>query len=343
VSPHVSSRLSTRRRSSPEENPKPAALSPWHVVGIGLIALLGTGILAAVDRLQQGAAAARASIRPPLVKSDGQPAKVAEARSPAPIVEVHRPAVPAPGLPAPRLTAPAPATAEPRQERPVPIASVVPNVTEASAYQPAVAPASIVAAFLEQAQPAPIPSASANGRAPRSSDGPAITASLTPPTPPVRQLESATSPPASAKGGVKLGAAAPTECLPPGLRAVLADVAARFGDISVVSTHQLNTANHSSGSIREKLHHACNAVDFRPDRERVEEVKKYLRGRPEIGGVESYRNGVVHMDLKGSEVASASARPRRQATAQAAAAEVPQSPPPPQAPEPSGWFRFFGR
>jgi hypothetical protein len=144
---------------------------------------------------------------------------------------------------------------------------------------------------------------------------------------------------------VKVGATAPTECLPGELRALLADVAARFGDIAVVSTHKLNTGNHSSGSIREKLHHACNAVDFRPDRDRVDEVKKYLRSRPEIGGVESYRNGVVHMDLKGSEVASAQgAGGRRQGAAQTASADAPQAPAvPPPVTETNGLFRLFGR
>ena len=146
---------------------------------------------------------------------------------------------------------------------------------------------------------------------------------------------------------MKAAAAAPTECLPNGLRAVLTDVAARFGDIAIVSTHQLNTANHSPGSIREKLHHACNAVDIRPARESVDEVKKYLRSRPEIGGVESYRNGIVHMDLKGSEAASAGAQAggrRRQAAAQTATTEAPQTPAaPPQATETTGLFRLFGR
>jgi hypothetical protein len=144
---------------------------------------------------------------------------------------------------------------------------------------------------------------------------------------------------------VKVGAAAPTECLPGELRAVLADVAARFGDIAVVSTHKLNTGNHSSGSIREKLHHACNAVDFRPGPDRIDEVKRYLRSRPEIGGVESYRNGVVHMDLRGSEIASAQAvGGRRPAAAQTASADAPQAPiPPPPATETNGLFRLFGR
>ncbi len=87
------------------------------------------------------------------------------------------------------------------------------------------------------------------------------------------------------------------ECLPPALRDVLAEFSARFGAVTVVASHQVTTVNHRSGSFREGLHHACKAVDFRPDRNRIREIKAYLRSRHEIGGVESYRDGVVHIDF----------------------------------------------
>jgi hypothetical protein len=117
--------------------------------------------------------------------------------------------------------------------------------------------------------------------------------------------------PASSGGTAQADAAgrdAPTaagaQCPSPKLNAVLADVAARFGAVTVVAGHQLTTANHVPGSSREKLHQDCMALDFRPDRGRVDEIKAYLRSRPEIGGVDSYRDGVVHMDLGGTAVAS---------------------------------------
>ena len=97
--------------------------------------------------------------------------------------------------------------------------------------------------------------------------------------------------------------AAGAQCPSPKLNAVLADVAERFGAVTVVAGHQLTTANHVPGSSREKLHQDCMA-DFRPDRTRIDEIKTYLRSRPEIGGVDSYRDGVVHMDLGGTAVAS---------------------------------------
>jgi hypothetical protein len=89
---------------------------------------------------------------------------------------------------------------------------------------------------------------------------------------------------------------APTDCLPRELRAVLADVAARFGPVTTVSTVHLHTDNHSPGSTREKLHHACKAVDFRV-RASAYEVMDYLRARPEIAGINAYRNGVIHIDF----------------------------------------------
>jgi hypothetical protein len=98
--------------------------------------------------------------------------------------------------------------------------------------------------------------------------------------------------------------AAGAQCPSPKLNAVLADIADRFGAVTVVAGHQLTTANHVPGSSREKLHQDCMALDFRPDRSRIDEIKTYLRSRPEIGGVDSYRDGVVHMDLGGTAVAS---------------------------------------
>jgi uncharacterized protein YcbK (DUF882 family) len=89
---------------------------------------------------------------------------------------------------------------------------------------------------------------------------------------------------------------APTACLPPALRTVLADLEKRFGPLTIVSTTRLHTDNHSPGSSRANLHAACKAVDIKTSRE-PNELIAYLRSRPEIGGVNSYRNGLVHFDL----------------------------------------------
>jgi uncharacterized protein YcbK (DUF882 family) len=62
------------------------------------------------------------------------------------------------------------------------------------------------------------------------------------------------------------------------------------------STTDLHTDNHSRGSVRHKLHDACQAVDFKITANR-QAVIAYLRSRPEVAGVNSYgNNGVIHID-----------------------------------------------
>jgi uncharacterized protein YcbK (DUF882 family) len=88
------------------------------------------------------------------------------------------------------------------------------------------------------------------------------------------------------------------------LRAVLAEIIARFGPVTVVAGHQLKTVNHVAGSPREKLHQDCKALDFRPEPNRLDDIKTYLRSRPEISGIENYRDGVIHMDVGAKNFAS---------------------------------------
>ena len=99
-----------------------------------------------------------------------------------------------------------------------------------------------------------------------------------------------------AQGAITLRASAPTQCLPPELLAVVADVSARFGPVTMVSTTRLNTDNHSPGSTRDKLHTSCKAVDFKVQG-RLQEVLAYLRTRKEVNGINSYRNNLVHIDF----------------------------------------------
>jgi hypothetical protein len=91
-------------------------------------------------------------------------------------------------------------------------------------------------------------------------------------------------------------AKAPVDCLPEGLRVVLQDVQARFGQVTLVSTRELHTDNHSPGSARHRLHSECKAVDFKTEGD-LNAVAAYLRSRPEVAGVNSYRNNrVIHID-----------------------------------------------
>jgi uncharacterized protein YcbK (DUF882 family) len=104
--------------------------------------------------------------------------------------------------------------------------------------------------------------------------------------------------PGPASDSIALGANVSTECLGEELHAVLAGVAERFGQVTIVSTNHLNTNNHSPDSVRHKMHVACKAVDFKTPRPTAE-VMAYLRTRTEVGGINAYgNNSVIHIDLK---------------------------------------------
>jgi hypothetical protein len=100
----------------------------------------------------------------------------------------------------------------------------------------------------------------------------------------------------TAKASAANASAAPLDCLPEALRTVLSALEARFSSIKIVSTTQLHTANHSAGSARANMHSACKAVDIKTAHE-TKEVLAFLRARPEVGGINSYRNNVIHFDL----------------------------------------------
>lgn len=98
-----------------------------------------------------------------------------------------------------------------------------------------------------------------------------------------------------AKGTIALRETTPTSCLPGDLRQVIADVAARFGPVSIQSTHRSTSRNRRVGGARHSLHLSCRAVDFRI-RTQTRSVMAYLHSRPEVGGLKIYRNGIIHID-----------------------------------------------
>lgn len=90
--------------------------------------------------------------------------------------------------------------------------------------------------------------------------------------------------------------AQPPACLPEGLRRVLKEVEGRFGRVTLVSTTELHTNNHSRGSVRHQLHSACKAVDFTVAGD-AKAVTGFLRSQPEVAGINTYgNNGVIHVD-----------------------------------------------
>jgi hypothetical protein len=98
-----------------------------------------------------------------------------------------------------------------------------------------------------------------------------------------------------ARGAIMLRPRAPTTCLPGSLRNVVADVAAKFGAVSVESTHRTRGHNGRAGGARQSLHLSCRAVDLRV-RSRSRGLMAYLRSRPEVGGLKIYRTGIIHID-----------------------------------------------
>jgi uncharacterized protein YcbK (DUF882 family) len=97
------------------------------------------------------------------------------------------------------------------------------------------------------------------------------------------------------QGAITLRASAPTNCVPGNLREVVASVAAKFGSVSVESTHRNRSRNWRAGGARHSLHLACRAIDFRV-RTRVRGVMAYLRSHPQVGGLKMYGNGIIHID-----------------------------------------------
>jgi len=97
------------------------------------------------------------------------------------------------------------------------------------------------------------------------------------------------------EGTITLRASAPTNCLPGNLLTVLADVAGKFGPVSIESTHRSRSRNWRAGGARHSLHLACRAIDFRV-KTRARGIMAYLSSRPEVGGLKMYRNGIIHID-----------------------------------------------
>ena len=311
----MSPRRSAQHRRSSDNQPEAARLSPWHLLGLGLVALMGTGILAAVDRSHERAASSQSEVRAPLAKSDAQIVRAAAASS-SPSVEPAVDFAPAYIASSEGPSSSAPASDPGRESRSLFVSPARAAGAEAPVSQPATP--SVPPALIE---------ASA-ARATQRAESPTVAASVGSPAPPARPPETVT-PSAVTRGALKIAAGVTAECLPGELRSVLADVAARFGAVTVVSTDQLHTSNHSSGSIREKLHHDCKAADIRAERGRIDEIKAYLRSRRGIVGVESYRNGIIHLDVSGGGVASTRSHGRagrRRSTAQAVPADALQAP-----------------
>jgi Peptidase M15 len=97
------------------------------------------------------------------------------------------------------------------------------------------------------------------------------------------------------KANIRVWPHARTDCVPHQLKKVLADVAARFGAVTVTSTHRNERRNRLAGGVPDSLHLDCRAIDFRVHGQ-AKGVMAYLRSRPDVGGLKRYPFGIIHID-----------------------------------------------
>ena len=222
-----------------------------------------------------------AKTQPALVKPVAAPPKPAEPVKPAaailpprkPLLKpVTRTVVPTSHTPATTL-APAPAKA------PVPVTKPAePQV------QPTVAPAAVQVVRLQPLAKPPAPSILAEPE-PQPLPKPQLVAAFSPVFVPVRTDALTGKEPAPAEA----------QCLPASLKKVLAEASRRFGTIWVTSAHRSVERNRLVGGRPRSFHLECRAVDFRPERNPLG-LMAFLRGRPEVGGLKRYPNGLFHID-----------------------------------------------
>ncbi len=94
-------------------------------------------------------------------------------------------------------------------------------------------------------------------------------------------------------GGIRW--AASSGCLNGSLRAVVAQVAASYGSVTVNSTCRSRGHNARVGGARKSHHLTGNAVDFRV-RGNVRGAYAFLRSSGNVGGLKHYGGGLFHID-----------------------------------------------
>jgi Peptidase M15 len=101
------------------------------------------------------------------------------------------------------------------------------------------------------------------------------------------------TPPTSLSGGTNISWHANAGCLNGQLRAVLAEVAANFGTITVNSTCRSHGHNALVGGAAHSYHLGGNAVDFRVHGN-IAAVTAFLNTR--VGGLKHSGGGLFHID-----------------------------------------------
>lgn len=88
---------------------------------------------------------------------------------------------------------------------------------------------------------------------------------------------------------------APPKCLPAKLKKVIYEVAARVGEVRVISTFRDPSRNRRVGGASRSMHLECRAIDFVVSG-RHRDLVAFLRSRPEVGGFSRYPSGSYHID-----------------------------------------------
>jgi Peptidase M15 len=84
-------------------------------------------------------------------------------------------------------------------------------------------------------------------------------------------------------------------CLDSGLKAIVYQVAANYGPVTVNSTCRNKGHNRAVGGAPKSKHLSGDAVDFRV-RGNVGAVYAYLKGNGNVGGLKHYGGGLFHID-----------------------------------------------
>lgn len=100
----------------------------------------------------------------------------------------------------------------------------------------------------------------------------------------------------TAKKNGRLLSRAPFECIPDELKAVLGQVAARWGTVVVNSSHRSKAHNRRVGGKSRSFHLKCEAADFSVAGSHKGLVA-FLRKHPLVGGYKRYPAGHFHIDV----------------------------------------------
>jgi uncharacterized protein YcbK (DUF882 family) len=84
-------------------------------------------------------------------------------------------------------------------------------------------------------------------------------------------------------------------CLPGRLKRVMRQVAYKYGNVSVHSTHRSWWHNLKVGGAKRSLHRRCRAADFSVDGN-MKAAYKYISRHNSVGGHKWYPSGHIHID-----------------------------------------------